>query len=624
MPLSARAGRRTLVISVCPSDARIALVDGEESRAAVPTMFCMLLRKHLQSARIRSVCALPNERVLAFELEGFDELGHSETKRIYAEIMGKYSNLFLCDGGDRILGALHTTDITAKTRRIFAGAPYERPPAQDKRDALSADRAGFLALARENEGMPADRFLLTHFLAFSPLTAREVAFRALGAVDAPLDAAGAERLWTAFNALCRDIAGGRFTPSLLTGPDGRMVDFSFTPIMQYGSGYTCTDCGSFSALQNTFFAAKSAENHKKQFSADLSRTLAAARARTEKKLAAQRAELADCARMDEYRRTGDLITSNLYRLKQGDTRVTLHDYETDAEVAVTLDGRLSPSKNAQRYYKKYAKAKHAQAVLTEQIGLAERELEYLSSVQDALARAETERDFAELRQELTVAGLCGDRRAPKNGKKGGRPLPSKPLAFTLTSGRTVRVGKNNLQNDALTFGADKTDILVPRQGLPRAACRPVHRRRGADRPRLYRERDAGRLPFQGVRRRERAGRLHPRPLCQKAGRRQARVRGLRPVFHRRRPRGAARRCARAEKITSRRAPKGARPFLPQNGLRRNRLRRTDSKKRVFPVRKFPLQTIYRLRAVDWTPAAGIFTPAASGGICDAVRSPLGA
>ena len=285
-------------------------------------------------------------------------------------------------------------------------------------------------------------------------------------MDAPLDAAGAERLWTAFNALCRDIAGGRFTPSLLTGPDGRMVDFSFTPIMQYGSGYTCTDCGSFSALQNTFFAAKSAENHKKQFSADLSRTLAAARARTEKKLAAQRAELADCARMDEYRRTGDLITSNLYRLKQGDTRVTLHDYETDAEVAVTLDGRLSPSKNAQRYYKKYAKAKHAQAVLTEQIGLAERELEYLSSVQDALARAETERDFAELRQELTVAGLCGDRRAPKNGKKGGRPLPSKPLAFTLTSGRTVRVGKNNLQNDALTFGADKTDIWFHVKGFP--------------------------------------------------------------------------------------------------------------------------------------------------------------
>ena len=139
------AGRRTLVISVCPSDARIALGDGEESRAAVPTMFCMLLRKHLQSARIRSVCALPNERVLALELEGFDELGHSETKRIYAEIMGKYSNLFLCDGGDRILGALHTTDITATTRRIFAGAPYERPPAQDKRNPLAEDPAGFAA-----------------------------------------------------------------------------------------------------------------------------------------------------------------------------------------------------------------------------------------------------------------------------------------------------------------------------------------------------------------------------------------------------------------------------------------------------------------------------------------------
>lgn len=178
-------GRRTLVISVCPSDARVALTDEEESRAAVPTMFCMLLRKHLQSARIRSVRALPNERILAFELEGFDELGHSEIKRIYAEIMGKYSNFFLCDGGDRILGALHTTDITAKTRRIFAGAPYERPPAQDKRDALAADRESFLSLVRENAGISADRFLLTQFLAFSPLTAREVAFRALGASDAP-------------------------------------------------------------------------------------------------------------------------------------------------------------------------------------------------------------------------------------------------------------------------------------------------------------------------------------------------------------------------------------------------------------------------------------------------------
>ena len=194
--------------------------------------------------------------------------------------------------------------------------------------------------------------------------------------------------------------------------------------------------------------------------------LAGARARTEKKLAAQRAELADCARMDEYRRMGDLITSNLYKLKQGDTRVRLYDYGTEREVDVTLDGRLSPSKNAQRYYKKYAKAKHAQTVLTEQIALAERELDYLSSVQDAVSRAGSERDFAELRQELALAGICGDARASKSGKKGGRPAPSKPLTFTLTSGRTVRVGKNNLQNDALTFGADKTDIWFHVKGFP--------------------------------------------------------------------------------------------------------------------------------------------------------------
>ena len=186
-----------------------------------------------------------------------------------------------------------------------------------------------------------------------------------------------------------------------------MVEFSYTPITQYGVGYTCTPCASFSALQNAFFAAKSAENHKKQFSADLSRVLVGARAPTEKKLAAQRAELADCARMDEYRRMGDLITSNLYKLKQGDTRVRLYDYGTEREVDVTLDGRLSPSKNAQRYYKKYAKAKHAQTVLTEQIALAERELDYLSSVQDAVSRAGRGREFAAYRLGLALAGICG-------------------------------------------------------------------------------------------------------------------------------------------------------------------------------------------------------------------------
>ena len=133
---------KTLLFSLCPSDARVALTDAAQERPAVPTMFCMLLRKHLQSARIRSVTALENERVLKFVIDSFDELGHPAEKRIYAEIMGKYSNLIFCDGNDRILGALHTTDITASTRRIFPGGIYERPPAQNKHDALSTGSDG--------------------------------------------------------------------------------------------------------------------------------------------------------------------------------------------------------------------------------------------------------------------------------------------------------------------------------------------------------------------------------------------------------------------------------------------------------------------------------------------------
>ena len=455
---------KTLLFSLCPSDARVALTDAAQERPAVPTMFCMLLRKHLQSARIRSVTALENERVLKFVIDSFDELGHPAEKRIYAEIMGKYSNLIFCDGNDRILGALHTTDITASTRRIFPGGIYERPPAQNKHDALSTGRESFLAFARLDSGKTADSFLLSRFLSFSPLTAREVAFRAFGTTDRVLDERNAVRLWEAFDAFCRAVRNGAFVPVMLVSPDGSAFEYSFTEITQYGAGYENRKYEDFSSLLNAFYAGRSAENRKKQFSADITRILNAHRSRIEKKTAAQREELALCGRMEEYRRFGDLITSNIYRLRQGDTEVSLYDYETESDVRVTLDPRLTPAKNAQRYYKKYNKAKHARSVLAEQLELSRSELEYISSVQDAVSRAETERDFAEIRAELSLAGLCGKPERTRTSR--GRAEQPRPLVFTLTSGKTVKVGKNNIQNDILTSGAGKNDVWFHVKGFP--------------------------------------------------------------------------------------------------------------------------------------------------------------
>ena len=193
-----------------------------------------------------------------------------------------------------------------------------------------------------------------------------------------------------------------------------------------------------------------------------------AAARLCRKLDAQRGELADCEHGEEYRRDADLIVANLYRIKRGDTAARLTDYSEPtpdggfAERTVALDGRLSPSANAQRLYKKYNKSKTAKRELTKQIALGEAELEYVRSVLDALSRAESGAELAEIREELWRAGYTGKQKTPPP-----RKIKSAPAEYLTSGGYTVLCGRNNLQNDELTFRrADRSDIWFHAKGVP--------------------------------------------------------------------------------------------------------------------------------------------------------------
>lgn len=447
--------RKTLLISSLPSAPRICFIN-EYDRPQNPTMLCMLFRKHLMGAKILGVSALPDERIIRMSFFATDELGHPAEKRLYIELMGKYSNCVLCTGDDRILGAFSVSDITDK-RCIMSGAKYEPPEKQDKFPPFPVTREQFLRLASENSHRTADDFLLHFFLGFSPVTAREVSFASCGETDALISCIDTEKLWNAFNEVISSVNENRVTPFIASGGKA----FSYIPLNQYGEGGKQVE--SLTALLAEFYAEKAQAAEIKQLSFDISRVLSNVKNRLEKKLSSQRTELAETEKKDIYRIRGDIITANIYRIPAGASSVTAMDYCTGEEVTIPLDTRLSASRNAQRLYAKYAKLKRAEEHLKVLIESGEKELAYVRTVEDALSRSRTRKELDEIRLELGEVGYMS---AP-TGKKGAKRVPAgQPLVFTTTDGMRVLVGRNNRQNDSLTSGADKNDIWFHVKNFP--------------------------------------------------------------------------------------------------------------------------------------------------------------
>ncbi len=441
-------GTHRLLINAGPSSPRICITNEKSENPAAPPMFCMMLRKHLGGAKLIDVEQLGFERAARLTFEAYDDLGYKTEKHMIVEIMGKYSNLILTDTNGKITGLLKSVDFsTSQKRQLLPGMMYELPPKQDKADPTTVTESEFNRIVL-SAGLDcaADSFILSHFSGISSLVAREIAYRAGGATDAPLRDC-AEGLWREFSQ-CIDAALHRTgMPTLVMTPDNTPKEYCFMFVRQYGEHMKTAEMPSCSALIDSYFAERSRHDMLVQRASDILRILHAAEARVTKKIALQTAELKDCEDGEKYRVYGDLITANIYRLKKGDSHAEVENfYEEGALVKIPLDITLTPSQNAQKFYKKYTKSKSAKEHLTKQIEQSEAEQQYIQTVLDALSRAETERELGEIRDEMYHSGYAS---RMKNYAARKQTAPSF-LRFRSSEGRLILCGKNNTANDYLT------------------------------------------------------------------------------------------------------------------------------------------------------------------------------
>ena len=460
-------GNQRLLLNAGANAPRIQLTELTRDNPAEPPMFCMLLRKHLVGARVADITQPPLERLVRMELDITDDFGQPGRRTLVLEAMGRRSNLILLDGDGRVIDCLRRVDAEmSASRQVLPGLYYEPPASVGRLPVTEETEEGFREkLDAANPERQADAFLLDAYFGISPLVARELAFRAAGETDRRLCQMGPaerERLWQELEQLITRIREGQFTPVCLR-QDGRAADFAYLPIGQYGAAMECVPCNSFSRMLDEFYEAREQQERVRQRGADLIRTATTARDRLRRKLALQEKDYAATQNRDQLRICGDLITANFYRMERGQSKLTCENYYDPqcAPITIQLDPLLTPQQNAAKYYKRYTKAKTAERYLREQMAIARRDLEYLESILEEIAEAETEQDFIDIRHELRDAGYL---RSQGKGKKELKRV-SRPREFRTTSGFRVLVGRNNRQNDKLTKEADHRDLWFHTQKI---------------------------------------------------------------------------------------------------------------------------------------------------------------
>lgn len=430
--------------------ARINLTELKPENPETPPMFCMMLRKHFSGARFAGAEQLGFERAVRLTFDTHDEMGFASQKHIICELMGRFSNVIITDSSDKIIGLMKPIDFTtSEKRQLLSEMIYELPPKQDKLDPMSdeVDERLFNRLAGEQEqDKSAEKFIMASFSGIAPIVAREIVFRASGKADATLGECS-RTLTKEFLRMTDDIKNLRGKPVLIKNNDGAPIEYCFTDIKQYGED-SATETGSFGELLDKYFGERGREERVHKKAADLFKLLGNAENRIVKKISLQEEELAECSEGEKYKLWGDLITANIYKLTRGMESCTVQNYwsENCEDVTILLDKRLSPSSNAQKYYKKYNKLKVAQVHLTEQIAAAKAELEYVYSVFDALSRADGERELNEIRAELYHSGYASKMRNYSEKKQFAPTV----VKYKTTDGHTVLCGHNNVSNDYLT------------------------------------------------------------------------------------------------------------------------------------------------------------------------------
>lgn len=456
LSLRGPSGNTRLLIAAGTGNARVHATKASYENPAEPPMFCMLLRKHLVGGRVLALTQPGRERMLVFDLETHNELGDAVCKQLIVEMIGRSSNVILVGEDGRIVDCIRRVDFAGDAlRRMLPGMLYRFPPQQNKPSFFETPSETRTAMTREADAsVPADKWLLSLFSGLSPLVCRELSYRCGGDY---------ELLPAQMDALADSVLAGEFAPTLLI-QDKKPLDYSFMHISQYGETVQEERFDSFSELLDAFYTRRDKAEQQRRRGHELTRSVRTARDRLARKLAGQKEELKRTETREEVRRRAELVTANLYRLKRGDRSLVCENYYEEGcpEISIPLDSLKTPQQNAAALYKEYNKLKGAQQHLSVLIEQGEQQLDYLNSVLDELQRAESEKDLADLRRELTETGFL----RKVKGAKPERGKAQAPLHFETDDGLEVLVGRSNVQNDELTNKtARRTDYWLHTQGI---------------------------------------------------------------------------------------------------------------------------------------------------------------
>lgn len=454
---------RQLLLSATANCARAHLTQVKKNNPLEPPALCMLMRKHITGGRVAAIRQVLSDRILEIEIEHHDELGDPARKKLICEFMGKHSNLiFVGEDGRIIDSARRVNDQISSVREVLPGLRYELPPAHGKLpfDEVTADQL-YAAMSGMNGKI--HKLIAQCVSGMSTQTARELAFRATGSEEAHSDEVDMRAVCESLAENLRTIPG-HIAPAVLYNDDGSPADIV---AFEYRSRahMTAEPYPTISEAMDAFYRSRDMSERIAQKSAAIHRTLKKNIERCERKLALQREALLGSQRMEEYRLKGELLTANLHLAKKGMKSVELPNYYEEGMpmLTVELDEKLSPGQNGQKYFKLYQKARNAQTLAAEQIEKTEAELNYLEGQLDNLSKCSGESELFELRQELEKFGYVKANRSRKQLK--ALP-PSRPMRFRSPSGRIVLVGKNNLQNDKLTFTAQPDEVWLHAKDMP--------------------------------------------------------------------------------------------------------------------------------------------------------------
>lgn len=452
MLIKGSAGREKLLIVANPTAPRLHLTTASPENPPEPPMFCMLLRKHLSGARLAEISQPPMERLAVFTFDSTDEMGFPVQKRLVAELMGRTCNLYLLGPEGRILDCLRRIPLDENTKRAaLPGLNYQEPEKVEKQNPLEFTNYTEL-LTRPGADLLCDRLMDT-LGGLSPLVCREAALQCAGDTDSRIENQDVPALAANLQAYFREVLT-QPKPYFYAQADGTPKQFAFCPIREYGS---CQQAESFSALLDSFYTLRDRRDAMRQKSQAIRKTVSNLCARLRRKLAVQEKELEATYDRERLRQLGDILTANIGRIKKGQTIAQCEDFYNEEMpiIDIPISPLLSPQQNAAKFYKDYTRMKNAEKELTHQISLGSEELSYLESVQEELNRAGTDAELDEIRQELQAGGYVRQ----DGGKARMKQKKLSPMRFESTDGFPIYVGRNNRQNDELTFRLARKDDI---------------------------------------------------------------------------------------------------------------------------------------------------------------------